>query len=999
MILVYNATCMKRERKGPISLKRMITIILVIQTVVFFFMSFFLLWGRQLYGVKQQTKYALQAVEKFLPQLSDNETYALERYELFYSTRGFFLGRRIYQGHITNQEEFEETAEALGFTGAYLTDEKGRIIFSYGEEPHTDLPYQDGWATEDDEWGTIYYSGISEDQPYMIYGISLGDGRYLTTETANEAFYQFLSQTFTLNEQLRVLSMCCDVNVFVYDQTDSTVLSHENVDYEGAKMQTVPVDADLSLFKLDSISSPMYIGCTYDVGDWVIAVTVPLMETLLSAIAYALQFTLMVSVVTALVGGYIYYAVQKGELTKKEFHQNTVALSVLGLAFVFSFSWFWQALVKETNTYLNLAELLHGNATAQSIYEAESDEIEDWLAEQYLIQCRIAAQEVADHYDEITTEDLQELSEALDLEYIYVVNQKGEVILTDSPYNHFVLKEDGEQSAAFRALLDGVDHVTQEAMKDDVSGEERQYMGVSIRNADGDADGCVLISLDPMRIDDLQSMISVERTLRYGLIGETDFACVVDGETDEIYAATDPELIGYTVQDLGLTEEMLQSQKLQKTRFDDRPAIVGDILLEEGNMDGDYLVMGMYQDKPANAVVGSLIFAAYTFLMLLILWVIGNRHYCERIPDEEEAEKEDAPEDEEAKAMEEMVEDERGFFVFSKLAKNNEKYQFEERWSTEAKKEEEMTTAELTLHSIRGYAIAYGIVFLVPLLLYLLGVQTPFGRVLGFVVNGNWEKGIGIFTAAQCILMICVMVLLDKIIKRLLYYIARLSPYRVETVCLMLRSSIKYIFALIVIIYILLKLGVNPTALLASAGVLSMVIGFGAQKITADILAGFFIIFERAFDVGDFIKIDDTFGIVTEIGLRTTKIRWYADITVINNSEIRKVINQSGDVMRMIVPVRVRYEEKLEDLEALIAEALPEIGERIVGLVQPPAYQGINRFAENGIDLRFALYSVGYQRMWVQRQFLREMKLFLEKNNIEVPYQLVELHEGKTKSK
>lgn len=966
----------------------MITILLLAANILFFIISFLIIWSKGMENIRVQTDHALGEVESILPILSENESYTKERYAMFLLSRCRQLALEVDKGILSDADKLEEAAVLLDIDGVYVTDASGKMVFGYGEEPAVSLPYDRGEAEYTDADGRVYRSGMSEDGLYDIYSVALKNGRFLTMEVSRESFEEFLSNTFSINQQLRLLGLCCDAEVFAVSQKDGTIVTHEDLGLIGRTVRVFPTaDNDISLFVTDN--HRVYEGQSFYTDDLMIVSAVSFLDHFLDTLAYALQFTFFIALMMSLFARYIDFTVKKGEISKREFSQNLLVLGLVSMVTVFLLTSFWQMLRTTTGRYGNLKTLVEENGEAQMEYLREEKEIYSWLEKQYLIQCRVAAREAEDHGGTMTDQELEELAGYLGVEFVYILDEEGKALVTNSPFDRYALKKDGNQSAAFLPLLQGVDHLVQEVMPDDVSGEMRQYIGVGTRDGKGKTNGCVLISLNPDYRQDLIDLISYENTLPYGVMGDGNLAFIVDKESLEVLSATDEWLKGESILDYGITEEMLREGKEQKIEYNDVSSIMGSY-----DIGDHYLVMSMAFAGNGSAFRNAFFASFYLLLFLLFFGAIGHRCYVVKIKQDETEEESESEEKERIAANAgEMTEDERGLFVFSKILKNNEKYQFEERWKMQPKKEEDMSTGELVKKSLRGYAFVYCLLFLAPLLLYLFGLETPFGATLAYVVEGNWEKGFNVFIAAQCILLISVMLLINAAAKRLLYYIARISSSRVETICLLLRSTLKYVFAVIGVFYILAQLGVNPAALLASAGVVSVVIGFGAKDITADILAGFFIIFERSFDVGDFISIGDVFGAVSEIGLRTTKIVWYADTTVINNSEIRKVVNQAGDVMRMTVNIRIRYEEKLEELEALIKEWLPGVTEKVTGLVQAPYYQGVSNFGENGLDLRFALYTVGWQRMRAKREFLREMKLFLENHEVPIAYQQVILRE------
>ena len=117
--------------------------------------------------------------------------------------------------------------------------------------------------------------------------------------------------------------------------------------------------------------------------------------------------------------------------------------------------------------------------------------------------------------------------------------------------------------------------------------------------------------------------------------------------------------------------------------------------------------------------------------------------------------------------------------------------------------------------------------------------------------------------------------------------------------------SRKYTAVLVLFFMILRTLGMNITELLAGVGILSMIVGLGAESIVADIVAGFFIIIERLYDVGDIITVDGFYGEVIAIGIRSTKIEDKCqNIKIIRNSSIGTLINMTE---KKAVTIHSRY--------------------------------------------------------------------------------------------
>lgn len=166
------------------------------------------------------------------------------------------------------------------------------------------------------------------------------------------------------------------------------------------------------------------------------------------------------------------------------------------------------------------------------------------------------------------------------------------------------------------------------------------------------------------------------------------------------------------------------------------------------------------------------------------------------------------------------------------------------------------------------------------------------------------------------------------------------------TLAPLLTSVVRYLVWFIAAIYGLKTIGLDPTPLVAGAGVLGLAVGFGAQSLVKDVITGFFIITEDLISVGDIVEIDTRAGQVEEITVRVTKLRLYSgELRIIPNSEIRQIGNRSRGFMRAIVPVtlapHVNVREVLTVLESVAQSYCERNPERVLG---PPEIHGLVDF-------------------------------------------------------
>lgn len=215
----------------------------------------------------------------------------------------------------------------------------------------------------------------------------------------------------------------------------------------------------------------------------------------------------------------------------------------------------------------------------------------------------------------------------------------------------------------------------------------------------------------------------------------------------------------------------------------------------------------------------------------------------------------------------------------------------------------------------------------------------------------------------------------------------------IDLVC----SFIKYIAVIVLIFAVLSVWGVNTTALLAGIGILSLIVGLGAQPLIEDIIAGLFIVFENVFDVGDIIVVDGFRGTVKEIGIRTTQIEDAGgDIKVVNNSDIRTLVNMTSQLSLAVTEVDVEYGESLERVEVIIKENLDKMRENVPDIVEGPYYLGVSKLGASGVTLRFSARCPEVQKFQVERDLNRQLKLLFDKNEIGIPFPQIVVHEPPT---
>ncbi|WP_347488165.1 mechanosensitive ion channel family protein [Desulfoscipio sp. XC116] len=210
---------------------------------------------------------------------------------------------------------------------------------------------------------------------------------------------------------------------------------------------------------------------------------------------------------------------------------------------------------------------------------------------------------------------------------------------------------------------------------------------------------------------------------------------------------------------------------------------------------------------------------------------------------------------------------------------------------------------------------------------------------------------------------------------------------RAQTLEVLLRSVLTYIIFFLAGLMILEIFSVNTSAILASAGILGLAIGFGAQNLVKDIISGFFILFEDQFNVGDFVETAGVVGTVEEIGLRTCKIReWTGQLHVIPNGEITRVTNYNRGQMMAVVTVGIAYEEDIDQALEVLRQECASAASDMDAILDMPQVQGVTDLAESSVNIRTIAPTVAGEQWAVERELRRRFKYALERAGIEIPY-------------
>lgn len=210
------------------------------------------------------------------------------------------------------------------------------------------------------------------------------------------------------------------------------------------------------------------------------------------------------------------------------------------------------------------------------------------------------------------------------------------------------------------------------------------------------------------------------------------------------------------------------------------------------------------------------------------------------------------------------------------------------------------------------------------------------------------------------------------------------------TVVRLINNMVKCVATVIIIIAVLALWGIDTTALITGAGVLTLIVGLGMQSLISDVVAGLFIVLENEFNVGDIVTIDGFRGTVVSIGIRTTKLDALGNIKIVNNSDIRGVLNQTVNPSTAKSLIDIEYGESLERVEEIVKTKLPDI--KVEGVLGSISYDGVAALGASGVTLQFTALCNEGDIFAVQREMNKRLKTMLDENGVGIPFNQLVVH-------
>lgn len=218
--------------------------------------------------------------------------------------------------------------------------------------------------------------------------------------------------------------------------------------------------------------------------------------------------------------------------------------------------------------------------------------------------------------------------------------------------------------------------------------------------------------------------------------------------------------------------------------------------------------------------------------------------------------------------------------------------------------------------------------------------------------------------------------------------------HRARSVLSIISSLLKYIAGIVILCWGLSIIGVNVSTIVASVGIIALVVGFSAESLIADVVTGAFMIFENQYNVGDIVEVDNFRGTVTSIGIRTTCITDTGDnVKIVNNSAMKNILNRSDRLSRSVSDIAVPYATDFEKLESQLPALMQSIHEAHPDImINPPQYLGIQSLGDSAVILRFVVDVHEKDIYSGVRVLNHDLLLGFRRLGIECPFPQMDVH-------
>lgn len=875
------------------------------------------------------------------------------------------------------EDGLEDMATQWGLCTVYLTDEEGKVdkafggsaktlddaglsrlvAYAHGEDDHA-------YYTVDD---VCYYLSKRDDGSYVVGGVESSemiakqDERFTAAYSLNNMKIGTGGYIIAVNKDDNTIAYTRDESLIGSDASalgiDDALVSGQSgwVTMDGEKWffsNKDYSDADGSNYLLIALVSKNEITSSSRVVVWCVMIVSIL--ALLAMIIY----TIFLDMDEA--GGYVKGSVRFRRITKTWIVNKTrgkklmtvvsiafIAL-IVGTAYIHSLSSVSRQRLIFDNKLSDIDTILDNN-------DARTEELTETYNQEYSRRAQNIAWTLGYAPELATTESLAALCETAQIKSIEIFDGKGSIELADRPNMVFKLSSDeSSDSYVFWQIVNGfTDLVIGESAESESTGEVTQFIGVS--RCDGEA-GMVEIAVRPSRLENRLATTELNHVLNNIAIENGGFLFAVDAETKEFVSYPEEKYLGRLASDYGMTDASFKDDYVGWQRIDGEKCFV-----MSREHEGVYIYTAVASSLSVNNLITVTAASGIAGLIMLLIMLLVSMT-CR-------------PSALKARVEDKSILENRSFEVQLSDGTVSRTTAATSRWDGSGLKFSDLDASGKMNRLIKGALFATAII---ALLAIALGI-TEKSSLMTFILSRRWEQVFNLFSVTYVIYASVVILAVTEIIRWAISLVFGMGSTRMITFGRLLSSFVRYASVIGVVFYGLSFFGFDSQTLLTGAGILTLIVGLGAQQLVSDILAGLFIVFEGEFRVGDIVTIDGWRGTVEEIGIRTTKVLSPdKDVKIFRNSSISGVINLTRQYSVAYADLSIQSSESLEEVEKMFRRELPRIKKRLPSIIEGPHYDGVLEIGAENVSIRVSAICQEKDRGKLQMDLNRELKLILD---------------------
>ena len=854
-----------REKNGKKLIILSVVVFLIITAIVFF--TAFNLCG--LINLRQMDEY-LEEIPKIVDSLKEELRIHNRIYQDDILARAE-LGLKLYgeESELTDAEKLEKVRSAVSADSVSLLGGQRQLLFTTGSvspeehfsaciqaleprSPHLELyPERTESGEETDK---------NDGKNFVLLPLPGNAQRSLVFEFSNGEVLELQNE---LDDWSGVLErLFSEDDVIAFAKTGDKVVGYPLDDYTPEQTERLyeeleKIFEDTDSFrraengrgsKLITLLGKRYSAALkeYAQEDTEILLTVPLINVIKNGIFIAVSISAIIGLGMVLLQLYVFRRLirQKAEKEKKAISlKEVLRATCLGILVVLAVTVIFSAMLllldNRSHTAFMTTVRREDVQLEIDLHANEESAIRSAFANLYKARTQMFADYLTERPDEQTPQGLKELSDIAGTEYVMRFDSAGQETVASNSYTGFAVGDN--LSEEYRAVLMGYPSAIVGPAADPYTGKMQIGTAILMTDEAGKPDGFLLAVYSAGDLNAELKRMGYVNTINTCDVHAGHLVAAINNEDGRFIAHTNPEMIGQKAEDF--LEDFKPGASFEGyTEYNGR-----EVCISASAADGKTLmfIVPEQEDSYAQSISYPVILAVLLILALL-------------------------------------------YYPMAGMLIAREVDEVKEKIQPSAGVEKPM----------RAFSSGYSVFMTLFALFALIASANGWWTSFDYVFDGKWSKGVDLMSLWAALFVLAVTLFVVFLIRTGLKRLEDRLSLQGRTIARLTRSLIAYAAGIFLFFCILDMFGVNTTTLLASAGVISIAAGMGAQSMAADLLAGFFMMLEGSMHVGDQVSVtigrDNVKGFVTDMGIRTTEITDdKGNVLIMNNSKISPIYNMS----------------------------------------------------------------------------------------------------------